>query len=293
MSNLRSFNRFFTSQVGVLDDSFLGTGRPLAAARLLFEIGLGPVTVHELRRRTGADSGYISRLLRRLEDDGVVMLSDDPDDRRRRLVCLTDAGRSEWNDLDRRSDEIAHRLLDPLVDGQRERLDGAIDTVRRLLRVASIELATVEPDSTGALAAMRAYVDELDRRFPERFDVGTGFDSEELDLMRSPVGAFVVADEDGDVVGCGGMRALADGTAEIKRMWVAPGVRGLGVGRRLLDRLESEAASRGHRVVVLDTHASLDEAIVLYERAGYERTGRYNDNPYAQLFFRKTITPNR
>lgn len=290
VTTLREFNRFFTTRVGVLDDSFLGTGRPLAAARLLFEIGLGPVTVHDLRLRLGADSGYVSRLLRRLEADGLVDLHADPADRRRRVVVLTDLGRTEWDDLDRRSDEIAHRLVDPLSESERARLGDALETVRRLLRLGGIEIRVIEPDAPMALEAMRAYMEELDRRFPERFDISSGFDPEELGLMRAPAGAFLVAEEDSLVVGCGGLRSLDDGSAEIKRMWVSPSARGLGLGRRLLDRLEAEARRRGHAVVVLDTHASLDEAISMYSGAGYERIERYNDNPYAQLFFRKQLS---
>jgi DNA-binding MarR family transcriptional regulator/N-acetylglutamate synthase-like GNAT family acetyltransferase len=290
VATLRRFNRFFTTRVGVLDDSFLGTGRPLAAARLLFEVGDGPVTVHELRRRLDADSGYVSRLLRLLEDDRLIDLHDDPDDRRRRVVRLTEAGKVEWNELDRRSDEIARRLLTPLDAAQRDRLDDALDTIHRLLRLATIEFSVVEPDSPSAMAAMTSYVAELDHRFPERFDVGTGFETAELDLMRAPAGAFVVATEDGAVIGCGGLRCLDDGTDEIKRMWVDPTARGLGIGRRLLERLEAEAAARSHQTVVLDTHASLDEAISMYTRAGYERIERYNDNPFAQLFFRKRLS---
>ncbi|MFK8026046.1 MAG: MarR family winged helix-turn-helix transcriptional regulator, partial [Ilumatobacter sp.] len=127
VDTLRRFNRSYTPRVGVLDDSFLGTGRPLAAARLLYEIGLGPVTVHELRRRTGADSGYVSRLLRNLEGDGLVEMRADDDDRRRRVAALTADGEAAWNELDQRSDEIARRLLSPLRTDQHGQLVAALD----------------------------------------------------------------------------------------------------------------------------------------------------------------------
>lgn len=293
---LRLFNRTFTSRIGVLDESFLGPGLPLAAARLLFEIGLAPVTIHELRRRLGADSGYVSRLLRRLEDDDLIEVVDDPSDGRRRIATLTDAGRLTWNDLDRRSDEIARHLLEPLTGDQLDELQDALTCAERLLRLAAMTLHEVRPDSTDAMTAMRAYVAELDQHFPERFDIGNGFDDDELAQMSAPNGIFIVVADGGDagggggaVLGCGGLRPLDEATAEIKRMWLHPSIRGFGLGRRLLGRLEAAAADLEYRAIALDTHANLESAIALYESVGYRRIDRYNDNPYAHLFFRKDL----
>src|SRR3954449_10928100 len=93
---LRRFNRTYTQRIGALDDSFLGTGRPLNVSRLLFEIGPDGATVRELRERLDLDSGYLTRLLRRLTDDGLVEVRPDPADRRRRVAALTARGRLAW-----------------------------------------------------------------------------------------------------------------------------------------------------------------------------------------------------
>jgi len=125
---VRRFNRSYTQRIGVLDDSFLGTGMPLGPARLLFEIGVapattqGPLTSQTLRERLGLDSGYLSRLLRRLEEEGLINVIPDPGDRRRRQVSLTGAGRERWKELERRADDQARLIVDPLTERQRERL---------------------------------------------------------------------------------------------------------------------------------------------------------------------------
>src|SRR5690242_19203680 len=119
---LRRFNRTFTQRIGVLEESFLGTGRPLGVSRLLFEIGPDGAGVRELRDRLGLDSGYLTRLLRRLADDDLVEVVPDPADARRRVVHLTDGGRTAWRELDDRSEELAVRLLAPLTERQRTRL---------------------------------------------------------------------------------------------------------------------------------------------------------------------------
>lgn len=281
---LRRFNRTYTQRIGVLDESFLGTGRPLAVSRLLFEVGRSPaVSVRALRDRLDLDSGHLSRLLRRLEAEGLVATEPDPDDRRRRVVRLTPAGEAAYDDLERRSEERAAGLVAPLTPRQQERLAEALRTADLLVRAATVRLDEVPTDHPLAREATRRYVAELDARFPDGFDPG-GPDA------REPGATYVIATSDGEPVAYGGIRpVLDDETAEIKRMWVHADWRGAGLGARMLRHLESLAAAQGHRRVVLDTNGTLREAIAMYERSGYARVERYNDNPYAEAFFAKAL----
>src|SRR5690242_10748798 len=144
-ATVRRFNRSYTQRIGALDDSFLGLEMPLSTARLLFEIGSRPGTVQALRARLGLDSGYLSRLLRRLEEDGLVRVMPDPDDRRRRIATLTAAGQDRWANLERRSEERARSLIDPLSPRQRARLVAALAEADRLVRAATIDFTDVEP----------------------------------------------------------------------------------------------------------------------------------------------------
>lgn len=290
VTTLRRFNRSFTQRIGALDESFLGSGRPLGPSRLLYEIGTEGIGVLELRRRLGLDSGYVSRLLRQLESAGLVAVTAEPHDGRRRRARLTRRGIREWKRLDRRSDALAERLVSPLSVRQREQLSEALGTAERLLRAATISLDVVDPRSDEALWAMTQYFDELDRRFTAGFDPGNTLVAD-APSMRAPQGVFVVAHSDGEVVACGGVKRIDDDRAEIKRMWVRESARGLGVGRRLLQHLEEQAIRLGCSWVVLDTNATLLEAIAMYERAGYSPIERYNDNPYAARWFAKELRP--
>lgn len=290
VTTLRSFNRSFTQRIGVLDNSFLQSGRPLAEARLLFEIGPGGASILELRHRLGLDSGYLSRLLRQLERDDLVTAAPDPDDKRRRLVRLTGAGRTAWSQLDRRSDALATGLLAPLTDRQRRQLDDALRSADRLLRVATLTFDLIDPSSEAAVGAMSAYFAELDERFSDGFDPGDTLTAD-APAMRAPAGAFVVARSDDTVAACGGVQRHDSSTGEIKRMWVHPDWRGTGVGRRMLAHLEDRVRGLGYTTVVLDTNDSLTEAITMYERAGYRSIERYNDNPYAKRWFSKPLGP--
>lgn len=280
VETVRRFNRTYTQRIGALDESFLGLGLPLGAARLLFEVGTTGAGVGELRERLGLDSGYLSRLLRDLESRGLATTERDPGDLRRRVVRLTQTGRALLRRLDRRSDDLAARLVAPLTDRQRERLVAALATADLLVRAATVELHEVDPASALATTAVGHYLAELDVRFPAGFDPG----------MPPPLDTFTVATSDGAPVACGGVQQIADGVDEIKRMWVDPGWRGAGLGSRLLRHLEDVVRGRGRGVVRLDTNGTLDEAIAMYDRAGYRRIERYNDNPYAELFFEKTLS---
>lgn len=285
---VRRFNRSYTQRVGALEESFLGLGMPLGTARLLYEVGVEPGTTRDLRARLGLDSGYLSRLLRRLESDGLVDVSPDDDDRRRRRVRLTAAGRRAWDDLERRSAERARDLIAPLTPRQRARLAAALSDADLLVRAATVVLERVDPTSAPARAAVSAYLAELAERLPGGFDPGGAVDAD-AHRLAPPSGAFVVATSDGEPVACGGVQALEGGAGEIKRMWVHPAWRGAGLGSRLLRHLEGLCRDLGYDEVRMDTHGSLAEAVAMYERAGYRRIARYNDNPYAEHFFAKRI----
>jgi DNA-binding MarR family transcriptional regulator/GNAT superfamily N-acetyltransferase len=287
---LRRFNRSYTQRIGVLADSYLESGRPLGPSRLLFEVAEEGSSVRDLRRRLGLDSGYVSRLLRQLEADGLVTVVAAPGDRRQRLLLLTSAGRRERRTLDRRADRLAQQLIEPLSERQRADLAGALDTVDRLLRAATVEFDAVDVGSTDARRMLQRYFAELDARFPEGFDADLARDEGgEAAALAPPGGAFVLIRSDGEPVGCGGLQRLDSSTAEIKRMWVHPQWRGLGLGRRLVECLERIADAGGYRRVVLDTNASLVEAIAMYEAMGYVPIERYNENPYAQRWFDKPL----
>lgn len=290
---LRRFNRAYTQRIGVLDESYLGSGRALGPSRLLFELGAGPARVSDLRSRLGLDSGYASRLLRGLEAERLVSVTRDPDDGRHRVVALTARGRREWQRLDRRSAEVAADLLAPLTERQRDDLAAALATASRLLHAATVVFEAVDPASPDAQEAMQRYFAELDVRFRGGFDPGHGGAGNDVESMRPPEGAFLVARDDGVVVGCGGVHRVDARTGEIKRMWIADEWRGVGLGRRLLAELESTARRLGRSRVVLDTNEVLTEAVAMYERSGYRAIGRYNDNPYAHHWFEKRLTRRR
>lgn len=288
--SVRRFNRTVTQRVGALSDQFLARGRPLGQARLLWEIGPEGRDVRELRSALDLDSGYVSRLLRSLEEAGLVRVEAKDSDRRVRVARLTRAGKAERGVLDRRSDQFAASLLEPLNDSQRTRLVRAMDEVERLLTAGMVTVEVVDPTHPHARYCLQEYFRELDRRFDVGFDPAQSIPAD-ADELRPPDGLMLVATLRTDPVGCGALKLPAHQPAELKRMWVAESARGLGLGRRLLTELETHAADHGARRIRLETNRALGEAIALYRSAGYREVEAFNDEPYAHHWFEKDLEP--
>ena len=286
---VRSFNRLVTSQVGALHDRYLGH-RPLGEARVLFEIGTDGATPRDVRARLGLDSGYLSRMIGALRRDGLVETRPDPVDRRTKRLWLTAAGRAEMRELDRISDDLAASVLAPLTPEQRARLLRAQAEVRRLLAISMIGVAPADPGGADARWCLAHYFAELGERFPGGFDPGRTLPADREDLVP-PSGAFVLARFNGQPAGCGALKTLEPGVGEILRMWVDRAHRGLGIGARILDALEQQAAALGAETVRLYTNRSLDEAKAMYHGRGYVEIPRYNDDPYADHFFEQRLAP--
>jgi DNA-binding MarR family transcriptional regulator len=273
VDRVRSFNRTVTERIGALQDAYLDLGRPLGANRVLWEIGDG-TDLRTLRATLGLDSGYLSRLIAGLQREGLVETRPGAD-KRVRTVALTAAGRAEHEILDRRSDALVHDLLAPLSERQRRRLVEAMGTVERLLTAGLVEIAEEDQQSADAQYCLREYYKELDARFEGGFDVTTSLPTDDA--------TFIVARLRGEPVGCGAIKLHE---SYIKRMWVAPQARGLGLGRRLLRELEQRSETGLAR---LETNKALTEAIELYRAAGYVEVEPFNAEPYAHHWFQKTL----
>jgi DNA-binding MarR family transcriptional regulator/GNAT superfamily N-acetyltransferase len=289
VDHVRHFNRTVAQRIGALSDNFLARHRPMAEARLLWEIGADGCEVRTLRNRLGLDSGHASRLLRALESDGMAKVEPSPADRRIRVARLTRAGVKEWAELDRRSDEFAASMLEPLEERDRERLVESMRTVQRLLTRSAVEIREVDAAGADARQCLRAYVEELNQRWEAGFDPSAGVTAEPHELTP-PAGCFLIAYLHGEPVGCGGIKHLPGGPSDIKRMWVSPSARGLGLGRRLLEELEQRVRDSGATVARLETNRVLVEAIALYRSAGYREVPAFNDEPFAHHWFEKPLT---
>jgi DNA-binding MarR family transcriptional regulator/GNAT superfamily N-acetyltransferase len=289
VTQIRRFNRTFTQRIGVLNENFLASDRSLGQNRLLWEIGTDGCDIRSLRARLDLDSGYVSRLLRALESNGLIAVEPSASDGRVRIARLTDAGRRELATLDRRSDDAAEAILQPLNPRQRDRLVSAMAEVERLLIASTVDVRECDPRHPAARLCLQTYYSELKVRFRDGYDPALSPVPD--DEMILPAGLLVVARLHGEPVVCGALIFYPDNVGLVKRMWVAPAVRGLGLGRRLLFELEDRGRAHGVRLMRLETKDELGEAVQMYRTSGYREVAPFNDEPYADHWFEKPLQP--
>ena len=286
ISRVRNFGRTVAVEVGALEDSFLNRGRPLGAARVLNAIGLGYENVSELRALLKLDTGLLSRLLRGLEAEGLIETTRNPSDRRTRRTRLTAQGEQEFDIYEALSNERAAGSLARHKDARR--LLDAMDVVTIALSRENIVFEEADYASDIATKCLNAFAAELSKRLGRDFDLENSGVSE-LTQMKPPLGSFVVARLGDMPVGCVGIKGNGGTLAEVKRMWIAPAARGLGLARRLMTTAEDAARDLGIETLRLDTNSALFEALGLYQSMGWTEIDRFNDDPYPDLFFEKQL----
>jgi DNA-binding MarR family transcriptional regulator/GNAT superfamily N-acetyltransferase len=272
---VRAFNRFYTTRIGALQEGFLRTPHSLSEARVLFELGQRDVTdVAELRRTLELDAGHLSRVLARLDAQGLVGRERSKADGRRQRVRLTDEGRDAFALLDRRSAQDIGALLDTLGEEDRRRLVGAMDVVRTLLDPAPPAAAYVlRPPRPGDLGWI---VHRHGALYADEYGWDAGFETlvarvvadyaADHDARRE---AAWIAEVDGVPAGCVLCVARDATTAQLRLLLVEPAARGRGIGARLVEECLRFARRAGYDEIVLWTNDVLHEARRLYERAGF------------------------
>ena len=286
VARLRRFNRVVTREIGALDTSYLGRGRPLGAARVLQLVRPEGTDVATLRQRLDLDTGLLSRLLRSLEAEGLVEVAPDPADRRRRIARLTPSGLAEWQVYNALGHAKAQAVLDRAGANQ-QALVAAMDLIATVLLRDEVDIREADPDSAPALACLSSYYALLKGMFAVS-PAALPLPLPDAERYRQPQGAFMVAWSDDLPVGCVSLRTLAPDVAEVKRLWVDPVARGQGLARRLMREVESRARDMGFRHLKLDSHTELAAAISLYRSDGWTETAPYTDPP-ANIWMTKQL----
>jgi DNA-binding MarR family transcriptional regulator/N-acetylglutamate synthase-like GNAT family acetyltransferase len=269
---LRSFNRFYTRRLGLVRGGLVKTPHPLAEARVLYELGHnGASETTDLRHALDVDAGQLSRLLARLESEGLVARERSPGDARRRRVMLTPAGERAFGTLDRRAREQVADLLDALPTARQERLLGALEDVRGALDPrGDVNLRDLEPGDLGWMAERHGVLYTREYGWDQSFEILV---AQIMGAFRPGVDRGWIATLDGRRAGCVLYVRQDDRTAKLRTLLVEPGARGHGLGARLVDAVIEHARTQGHEELVLWTNDVLTAARRIYVRAGFTLTG--------------------
>jgi DNA-binding MarR family transcriptional regulator/GNAT superfamily N-acetyltransferase len=276
ISAVRAFNRSYTKFLGALNGHMLSTPYSLTEARILFELGQREETeVAELRRVVGLDAGYLSRLLGRFEESGLLRRERSPSDARRQLIRLTAKGRDTFRVLDHKSIGQVRSLLQGLSEDEQRRLVDAMDMIRRRLvdLEARPEVRLRAPEAgdygwvverNGALYAQEHGWDSSYEALVARIVAGY------LDKHDPARESAWVAELHGERVGAVFCVRKDDETAKLRLLHVEPSARGAGVGTVLVEECVRFARAAGYRAIELWTVSVLAPARRIYQRVGFE-----------------------
>lgn len=279
VDGVRRFNRFYTKRIGVLEEGMLHTPFSLQEARVIYELGqLDDATAGELAARLSLDAGYLSRILARLESEGLAKRKPGEKDRRRSHVSLTASGKKAYRKLDDGSRKEVHDLLAPLSGEERARLVGAMQGIERLLGEPVLERAPYvlrgpHSGDYGWIVHRHGILYNQEYGWDETFEalvarivaeIGTAFDPKNERCW--------IAERQGEFAGCVFLIRNPDEerSAKLRLLLVEPRARGLGIGQRLVRECTTFARQRGYRKIVLWTQSVLASARRIYQAEGYK-----------------------
>ena len=301
IQTLRRFNRYYTNRLGLLSRYRFDTSLTLTEARVIFEIGLaGARTQSALGRDLKVDMGYLNRVVKRLTAQGFISIRRDESDGRVSFLTLTETGHSMLSKINSDSDAEAEGMLRGLNKKEEATLVAHLEAARQLLekqaaRKPCIKRAESSEDITTARTLMREYAEFLgeDLSFQD-------FEQELASLpgkYAPPSGVLLLSWVPGSAglivqpAGCVALRKLMPGICEMKRLFVRPRSRGLGLGRLLAERIIEEARALGYKRMRLDTLERLESAVSLYRSLGFVRIPPYCMNPLPGVtFWEKDLT---
>ena len=289
IDSVRRFNRFYTRQIGLLNEGLLESPFSLTDVRVLYELAhRDQATAVGLCKELGLDAGYLSRILRSFEKQGLIEKKDSPLDARQCLLSLTRKGRKVFNPLDLRSNEQVGELLGRLSPVKQENLIHAMHTITAVLdpEVKAAEaylLRQQRPGDMGWVVQRHGELYWQEYHYDERFEA----------LVAKIVGDFIenldpsrercwIAERDGENAGSVFLVQKSKTVAKLRLLLVEPSARGLGIGARLVAECVRFAREAGYKKMVLWTQSELIAARAIYQKAGFKLVDKKKHDSWGQ-----------
>lgn len=271
---VRGFNRFYTHQIGVLQEHLLQSDYSLTEIRVMYELSTqGDLTSADLCQMLGLDAGYLSRLTSGFEKKGLIQKVRCVTDARAVQLHLTDLGRAVLAPLEQQTQDEVIALLDSLPETQQQQLTAAMKRIQALLEgtAPSYLLRDPQPGDMGLVVQQQAAL------YAREYGWNWEFEALVAEIVAQYLREFEpasercwIAEKDGEVVGSVFVIRHDDTTAKLRMLYVDASARGMGIGQRLVDECVRFAQQVGYTRMLLWTVDILTEARKLYQKAGFE-----------------------
>jgi DNA-binding MarR family transcriptional regulator/GNAT superfamily N-acetyltransferase len=287
---VRAFNRFYTRQIGLLEERLHRSAFSLTEARVLYELAhRSGLTATDLGRDLGLDAGYLSRILKKFESRGLVAKAPSPADARQSVLSITEAGREAFEPLERASREEVAGLLGRLSADRREAVVAAMQRVQGLLgqnpepKKASYLLRPLQIGDIGWIVHRQGVL------YAQEYGWDESYEALVAEILAGFVRSFDpkhenawIAEREGEVVGSVFLVRKSAEVAKLRLLFVEPSARGLGIGRRLVDECVGFAREKGYKTLTLWTNDVLVSARRIYQSAGFELVGEERHHSFGK-----------
>lgn len=295
VSAVRRFNRFYTGAIGALDEAHLGSPFNLAEMRVLYEVAQAPggITPKALAAASGMDAGYLSRVLKRFERQGLTQRQTAPHDRRSVSVWLTSEGIHTYNSWLTAAQGAVETLIAPLTTVQKAKLTGAMAEIESLLGAAppgKVILRQHRPGDIGWVVHRHGVLYAREYGWDERFEALVAHIAADFVQNLDPARERCwIAERDGELLGSIFLvRGDAPGQAKLRLLLIEPAARGLGLGKRLVAECVAFARAAGYQEITLWTQSILSAARGIYAGAGFELVESRPDETVAKGLISET-----
>ncbi len=273
---VRGFNRFYTHQIGVLQEHLLQSDFSLTEIRVMYELSSrGDLTSADLCQMLSLDAGYLSRLTSGLEKNRLIQKVRSPTDARAVLLHLSDLGRAVLAPLEQQTQNEVIALLDALPDAQQRQLTGAMQCIQSLLQGTAPTYLLRDPQP----GDMGLVVQQQSALYAREYGWNWEFEALVAEIVAKYLREFDptcercwIAEKDGEVVGSVFVVRHDATTAKLRMLYVDASARGMGIGQRLVDECLRFARQAGYTSMLLWTVNILTDARKLYQKAGFELT---------------------
>lgn len=285
IDQIRAFNRFYTRHIGILDEGFLGQQYSLPEIRVLFEVaGDSSTTATSLANYLRMDPGYVSRILTKLLDQGLLQRTADPEDRRRKQLTLTPSGEVRLRSLDSLARDNLQHLLKPLPPDQQDELISAMQRIRQLLESDKQRIVLIRPLKLGDLGTI---INRHALLYADEYGWDQSFERTVLEVLSAFASNFDeqrergwVAEVDGQFAGSIFAVKEDEETARLRALLVEPRFRGLLIGRQLIKQCVDFCRQSGYRKITLWTCSDLTQARKLYTKTGFSCTRAWQERQF-------------
>jgi DNA-binding MarR family transcriptional regulator/N-acetylglutamate synthase-like GNAT family acetyltransferase len=279
---MRRFNRFYTRKIGVLGEGLLDSPYTLTQARVLYELAHRErATASDLVKDLGLDPGYLSRILRSFEKQGLLARAASAEDARQRHLTLTSPGRKTFASLERTTREQIAALLTPLSAPQQDRIETAMRQIEDVLGDSAAAGDASAPSPYHLRPHRPGDMGWVVHRHGALYAAEYGWDETFEALVAGIVAGFIknfdparercwIAERDGQNIGSVFLVQESAGVAKLRLLLVEPAARGLGLGQRLIEECLGFARGVGYQRIRLWTNANLLAARHLYRKAGFQ-----------------------